>query len=100
MNWSRSFAVLAFLAATPAVAQPYPAEPYYGGVVPPREVMRAVADMGLQPVSEPRLRGNVWIVRGAGREGTVVRVVLDAHTGRVLDMHAVHRPVPPGYVAG
>jgi hypothetical protein len=99
MNWSRSFAVLAsltILAATPAVAQPYPAEPYYTGVVSPREIMRTVADMGLQPVSEPRLRGNVWIVRGAGREGTIVRVVLDAHSGRVIDMHSVRRPGPYG----
>jgi hypothetical protein len=96
MNWSRSFAVLAFLAATPAVAQPYPAEPYYSGVVSPREIMRTVAGMGLQPVSEPRLRGNVWIVRGAGREGTIVRVVLDAHSGRVVDMHSVHRRGPYG----
>ncbi len=96
MNWSRSFAVLALLAATPAVAQPYPAEPYYGGIVSPRDVMRTVAGMGLQPVSEPHLRGNVWIVRGVGREGTMVRVVLDSHTGRVIEMHAVNRPGPYG----
>jgi hypothetical protein len=94
MNWSRSFAVLAFLttlAATPAAAQPYPAEPYYG-VISPREVMRTVAGMGLQPASEPRLRGHVWIVRGIGREGTIVRVVIDSHTGRVVDMHALRGP--------
>jgi len=87
MNWSRSLAVLALLAAAPAAAQPYP-QPYYG-IVSPREVMRTVAGMGLQPVSEPRLHGNVWVVRGAGREGTIVRVALDSHTGRVLEMHAV-----------
>jgi hypothetical protein len=96
MTWSRSFAVLALLAATPAVAQPYPAEPYYGGIVSPRHVMRTVADMGLQPVSEPHLRGNVWIVRGVGREGTMVRVVLDSHTGRVVEMHTVNLPGPYG----
>ncbi len=98
MNRSRWFAVLALWVvplAAPAVAQPYPqpypAEPYYG-VISPRDVMRTVAGMGLQPVSEPRLRGNVWIVRGAGREGTIVRVVVDAHTGRVVDMGAVREP--------
>jgi len=94
MDWSRSFAVLAFLttsAAIPAAAQPYPAEPYYG-VISPREVMRTVAGMGLQPASEPRLRGHVWIVRGIGREGTIVRIVIDSHTGRVVDMHALRGP--------
>jgi hypothetical protein len=91
MNWSRSFAVLAFLAATPAAAQPYPAEPYYG-VISPREVMRTVAGMGLQPASEPRLRGHVWIVRGIGREGTIVRIVIDSRSGQVVDMHALRGP--------
>jgi hypothetical protein len=100
MNWTRSFSVLAFLTtvplaaslATPAAAQPYPGEPYYGGIVPPGHVMRTLTGMGLQPASEPRLRGRVWVVRGIGREGTVVRVVLDSHTGRVVDMRAVNRP--------
>ena len=104
MNWSRSFSVLSLLAAVPlvaslaapAAAQPYPAEPYYGGVISPNEVMRTVIGMGLQPASEPRLRGRVWIVRGIGREGTIVRVVMDSHTGRVVEMHAMNRSVPYG----
>jgi hypothetical protein len=104
MNWSRSFSVLSLLAAVPlaaslaapAVAQPYPAEPYYGGVISPNEVMRTVIGMGLQPASEPRLRGRVWIVRGIGREGTIVRVVMDSHTGRVVDMQAINRAGPYG----
>lgn len=105
MQWSRSFAVLAFFAATPALAQVYPAETYYG-VISPREVMHTVSDMGLQPASEPRLRGHVWVVRGIGREGTLVRVVIDSHTGRVVNMHALRNrayeagpdPVEPRYV--
>ena len=104
MNWTRSLGVFAFLTtaslaasfATPAAAQPYPGEPYYGGIVPPGEVMRTLTGMGLQPASEPRLRGHVWVVRGIGREGTMVRVVMDSHTGRVVDMRAVNRPVPYG----
>ena len=104
MNWTRSFGVFAFLTtaslaaslATPAAAQPYPGEPYYGGIVPPGEVMRTLIGMGLQPASEPRLRGHVWVVRGIGREGTMVRVVMDSHTGRVVEMHAMNRSVPYG----
>ncbi len=105
MNRSRSRTLLgllavapltALLAAAPAAAQPYPAEPYYGGVISPDAVMRTVTGMGLQPASEPRLRGRVWIVRGIGREGTIVRVVIDSHTGRVVDMQAVNRPGPYG----
>jgi hypothetical protein len=94
MNWSRPFAVVLFFAATPAVAQPYPSDPYYGGVVSPREVMRTVSSLGLQPASEPHLRGNVWVVRGIGREGTMVRVVVDSHTGRIVTMHALRGPEP------
>lgn len=113
MNWSRSFSVLSLLAAiplaaslaAPAAAQPYPGEPYYGGVIAPSEVMRTVVGMGLQPASEPRLRGRVWIVRGIGREGTIVRVVVDSHTGRVVDMQAINRgpyggPYGPGVQPG
>jgi hypothetical protein len=68
MNWTRSLGVFAFLTmlplavplATSAAAQPYPGEPYYGGIVPPGQVMRTLTGMGLQPASEPRLRGHVW----------------------------------------
>ncbi|HLL29170.1 MAG TPA: hypothetical protein VKT73_16140 [Xanthobacteraceae bacterium] len=106
MNWSRSkgfaaqatsLAVLTWLTASPAVAQmypppaPYPA-PAYG--VGPSQVLARVQSMGLHPVSEPFLRGPVWVVRAVGREGTLVRVLVDAGTGRVVNMVAIERPYP------
>ncbi len=100
MNWSRSLAVLALLMATPAAAQMYPAQPYYGGVISPGQVIGAVQSLGLRPVSEPRFRGPVWIVRAVGREGTLVRVVVDSQTGRVVNMTAIDRPMPPNMVPG
>jgi hypothetical protein len=90
MQWSRSFAVLAFFAATPALAQVYPSETYYYGVISPREVMRKVSELGLQPASEPRLRGHVWVVRSIGREGALLRVVVDSHSGEVVNIRALH----------
>lgn len=90
MKWSRSIAVVALLAATPAAAQVYPAEPYYGGIVSPGEVIAAAQSLGLRPVSEPRLRGPVWVVRAVAREGTLLRVVVDSRSGRVVEMHAIN----------
>lgn len=90
MNWSRSFAVLALLTATPAAAQVYPAEPYYRGIIPAEQVLAIAHSFGLEPVSEPRLRGPVWVVRALGRDGTLIRVAVDSYSGRVLRMHAVN----------
>lgn len=103
MRWSRSLAVLALLATTPAVAQVYPAEPYYRSMVLPEQVIDTVRSLGLRPVNEPRLRGPVWVVRALAREGTLIRVVVDSRSGRVVEMHAVDRADPrfamrgPGY---
>ena len=65
-GYAASFAVLAWLAAAPAHTQTYPPPaPYYG--VGPGQVLARVQSMGLRPMSEPRLRGPVWVVRAAGR---------------------------------
>lgn len=94
-----SLAVLAWFAGSPAAAQMYPPPaPYYG--VAPGQVLARVQAMGLRPVSEPRLRGPVWVVRAVGREGTLVRVLVDAQTGRVVNMVAIDRPYPPRLVSG
>ena len=89
-----SLAVLAWFEGSPAAAQMYPPPaPSYG--VGPGQVLARVQSLGLRPVSEPRLRGPVWVVRAVGREGTLVRVLVDAETGRVVNMVAIDQPYPP-----
>ena len=88
-----SLAVLAWLAGSPAVAQMYPPPtPSYG--VAPDQVLARIQSMGLRPVSEPRLRGPVWVTRAIGRDGTLVRVLVDAETGRVVNIVVIDRPYP------
>jgi hypothetical protein len=72
--------------------------PYYG--VAPGQVLARVQSMGLRPVSEPRLRGPVWVVRAVGRDGTLVRVLVDAESGRVVNMVAIDQPYPPRLASG
>lgn len=97
-GYAVSLAVLAWLAASPAAAQIYPPPaPYYG--VAPGQVLARIESLGLRPVSEPRLRGPVWVVRAVGRDGTLVRVLVDAQTGRVVNIVALDRPNPPRQVS-
>jgi hypothetical protein len=51
-------------------------------------------------MSEPILRGPVWVVHAEGREGTLVRVLVDAQTGRVANIVAIDRPYPPRIASG
>jgi hypothetical protein len=39
-------------------------------------------------------------VRAAGQDGTLVRVIVDAESGRVVDMVAIDRPYPPRFASG
>ena len=95
-----SLVVLAWAAGPPAVAQSYPPPaPYYYGVGPD-QVLARIQSMGLRPVSEPHLRGPVWVVRAEGREGTQVRVLVEAGTGRVVNIAAIERPYPPHIASG
>jgi hypothetical protein len=94
-----SLAALAWYAGSPAAAQMYPPPaPYYG--VAPGQVLARVQSLGLRPVSEPRLRGPVWVVRALGREGTLVRVLIDVQTGQVVNVVAIDRPYPPRLALG
>ena len=98
-GYAVSLAVLAWFAGSPAAAQMYPSPgPYYG--VAPGQVLARVQSLGLRPVSEPRLRGSVWVVRAVGRDGTLVRVLIDAESGRVVNMVAIDQPYPPRLASG
>jgi hypothetical protein len=98
LAWAASITTAAWFAASPAAAQVYPAPgPYYG--VAPAQVIARVQSMGLQPVSEPHLRGPVWAVRAQGRDGTLVRVLIDAQSGRVVNIVALERAYPPPIAA-
>lgn len=89
-----SIAALSWLAISPAAAQIYPSPAPYDGVGPGQVIAR-VESMGLRPISAPHLRGPVWAVRAEGREGTIVRVLIDAESGRVVSIVALDRPYPP-----
>lgn len=98
-GYAVSLAVLAWFAGSPAAAQMYqPPEPYYG--VGPGQVLARVQSLGLRPMSEPRSRGPVWVVRAMGRDGTLVRVLVDAETGRVVNIVAIGQPYPPRLASG
>ena len=98
-GYAVSLAVLAWFAGSPAAAQMYPQPaPYYGA--DPGQVLARVQSLGLRPVSEPRLRGPAWVVRAVGRDGTLVRVLVDAQTGRVVNIAAIDQPYPPRLASG
>ena len=94
-----SLVALTGLASISAAAQGYPPPASYYGVGPD-QVLARIQSMGLHPVSEPHLRGPVWVVRAEGREGTLVRVLIEAGTGRVVNIVAIERPYPPQIASG
>ena len=93
-----SVSLLALLVSMPVaaeepmrLAQVYPAYPGSAPVrvyrpIQPYEVVDIVRSLGLSPVSEPRPRGPVWVIRAIGQDGTLVRVAVDGRSGRVMDI--------------
>ena len=93
-----SVSLLALLVSMPVaaeepmrLAQVYPAYPGSAPVrvyrpVQPHEVVDIVRSLGLSPVSEPRPRGPVWVIRAIGQDGTLVRVAIDGRSGQVMDI--------------
>ena len=73
------------------LAQVYPIYPDSAPVrvyrpLQPHEVVDIVRSLGLSPVSPPRPRGPVWVIRAIGQDGTLVRVAIDGRSGRVMDI--------------
>ena len=95
-----ALAVATIVGAAPAVA---------ADVVPPHEVFTSVRSMGLHPLSQPALRGEVYVLRATDRYGAPVRVVVEARTGQVISVGPVARapdhyyepvPRPPAAIPG
>jgi hypothetical protein len=73
---------------------PYSAPLRVDRTLPPHEVITIVRSLGLKPVSAPRARGQSWVVRALGQDGTQVRVVLEATSGRVIEIMRLGPPPP------
>lgn len=93
--------------------QRYAPGPY--GALPPYEVITIIRSMGFNPQSRPVLRGRVYVIHASDEQGILVRVAVDANSGRVLrviertagagfgplppDRYGAY-PVPPSSVPG
>ena len=97
-----------------AVAQPNYGAPY--GAPPPGyhplpglapgHVLAIVRSAGLVPLTQPARRGPRYVILASDRHGQQLRVVVDAHGGRILRIAPAHDPRfagpdmrPPGAVA-
>lgn len=91
------------------------ASPSLSGVLPASEILASVRSAGFDPVSQPRLRGPVYVVFATDRYLIDVQLRVDARTGRVLtatrlagaayggpvyEGYGTPRVVAPGYVVG
>ncbi len=63
----------------------------------PYEVAVALRRLGLRPIASPHQRGMFWIAPAMARDGTRVRVVIDARSGAIVDVNEVDalRPRAP-----
>jgi hypothetical protein len=91
------------------------AGPGVSAALPPHEVITIIRSMGFDPASRPVLRGPVWVVRAFDDQDLLVRVAVDARTGRVVNVAEARRvaaygdprdtrddayPVPPASIPG
>jgi hypothetical protein len=115
-SWMTRFARLAALVAlalTPSFAPTaaFSSDIHRGGLIPPFEVFTVLRSLNLEPAGSPMLRGAVYIVRAVDDDDQLVRVTLDARSGRVLTVTDVVQgddystpgrmgalPMPPGQV--
>ena len=69
------------LAVPPAAAQYAPPV-----ISAPYEVAVALQRLGMRPIAPPRSRGLFWIAPAMDRDGTRVRVVIEAESGAIVDV--------------
>jgi hypothetical protein len=98
-----SLLALGISGIAPATAQPIYASPPPGyhpmpgpAVVPPGlapgHVIAIVRSAGLTPLTRPSRRGPRYVILATDRYGQQLRVVIDAHGGRILRMVPAHDP--------
>jgi hypothetical protein len=104
-----SLLALGLAAVVPATAQPiYSAPPPGYQPIPglaPSHVLAVVRAAGLRPLTQPARRGPRYVILAADAYGQQLRVVVDAHGGRILRIAPAHDPRfagpplrPPGVV--
>jgi hypothetical protein len=56
--------------------------------VPPQDVLTSVRSMGLDPATRPLMRGRVYVLRAFDASHAEKRVLVDAHSAKVLSVRA------------
>lgn len=95
-------AAILFAAIAPAAAQYYPPAGVYVPAPPPpppmavgaHDAQATVRSLGLRPVSHVRVRGPILVIDAVGQEGSLVRVSIDRHSGRVTQIVRMGRGAP------
>ncbi len=72
------------LSVQPAAAQYAPP-----AISAPYEVAVALQRLGMRPIAPPRSRGPFWIAPAMDRDGTRVRVVIEAGSGAIVDVDEI-----------
>jgi hypothetical protein len=75
----------------PMAAMPLGAAGYRGSVLPPPELNAVVRGNGFAPLGAPRLRGAVYTVSVIDPDGDDGRLVIDAHSGRIISFMPADR---------
>lgn len=87
--WARLLGVALPLSAL-ALGVPPAAAQYAPPVISaPYEVASALQRLGLRPIASPHQRGPFWIAPAMDRQGTRVRVVIEARSGAIVDVDEI-----------
>ncbi len=92
----RAIVMAAGLALVSTYACADPLQPGLGGVLPPAKINGIVRSMGLMPTGQPVRQGHTYVVLATSRRGKSVRIIVDAHFGKVLSVQQVIAVIPPG----
>jgi hypothetical protein len=66
-----------------------PGPPPFGDAVSAREIAAGARSAGFELLTEPVRRGPVYVMRAVNRQGIRVRILADAHSGRILAVNRV-----------